>query len=89
MMAKGTQSQSPQSTSPMIKSVHITDAMMIGLIRLAIQENWGQEEVEKRVKQFSVATALNDGKVVTGDRMLTIAREVRAKHRRKTMRVVD
>ena len=72
-----------------MKSVHLTDRMLRGLILLAIKEQWSEEEVDKQIKNFAVATALNKGRVLDQDNVLTIAREVRAKKRRKELTVVD
>ena len=68
--------------------VHLTDKMLRGLMLLAIKEGWDDEEVDKRIEQFAIATELNNGETLSPDKVLEIARRVRAKHRRNDFKVV-
>ena len=62
--------------------------MFRGLLLLAIKEGWGEEEVDKRIKQFAVATAMNDYKALDDKSTMAIARSIAVQTRRNRMKVV-
>jgi len=71
-----------------MKSVHLEDTMLEGLMRLAIQEQWSDEKVRERIQQFAIATALNGGVALTHDRVLELVKDHAVKRRRKSFKVV-
>lgn len=68
--------------------VHLTDTMLRGFMLLAIKEGWDEAEIDRRIKQFAIATELNNGETLSPEKVLEIARRIRAKHRRDNFKVV-
>lgn len=71
-----------------MKSVHLTNDMLEGLMRLAVQEQWSDEIVRDRIKQFSIATSLNGGVALTHDRVLELVKDHAVDSRRKSFKIV-
>lgn len=68
--------------------VHLSSEMLTGMLRLAVLDQWTDEEINSRVEQFAIATALNNDKTLDEVSLLHVYKDAAVKRRRASMKVV-